>query len=473
MKKKIFALLMLALLITSCGNPNVGLSESNPNSDPSNESITESQDDPISETESEPESESESELESESESEEEVPTYTTVTKSSFSSTSGNLDDVISYKCYKGGGTTEPAVYDDVIRLYQGSHGGYITLTAKDGYTITSATVGSAMNTTVGYSVNGSNSVTNGGSLEADGKYTLNDLSCDEVSFYCLGTSKSTRLYVNYLSVTYLGATGGTIKPDVPPTSESESEKESETVIESESHNNDSTSTSEPPYTGPGWGGKQTSNAPSNYYNTCNQLTGNALKNELASFNQPKSKSYDWSRYEAADEAEKNPNYILCLYTRHLIKKSSHCGSYSWDTWNREHIWTQTAYPNSKTDNHNIFACEGQINNVRGNLKFGDVENSSSNRVSVHGHQTDCYKANSLFEPCDEAKGEVARSVMYGVIYYGYNLTSMITSIKLILQWNDQFPVSNREIYRNNTVYGLQGNRNPFVDHPEYASLIWG
>ena len=207
-----------------------------------------------------------------------------------------------------------------------------------------------------------------------------------------------------------------------------------------------------------------------YYAECAGLTGSALQAKLLSINKPKSKSYDWSRYEAADEAEDDSSCILSLYTRHNIKKNNHCGSYSWTTWNREHIWTQTAFPNSDTDNHNIFACEGKINGIRSNYIFdegGDI-------VEVFGHVTECrYKSNTSFEPCDAAKGEVARAVMYGTVMYTYTMTDEIKSIELALKWHLQHPNTTRDTKRNKVVYGLQGNRNPFVDHPEYACKIWG
>ena len=207
-----------------------------------------------------------------------------------------------------------------------------------------------------------------------------------------------------------------------------------------------------------------------YYAACAGLTGDSLASKLRDINAPKSPSYDWSRYEDADEAEDDPTSILSIYTRHNIKKSNHCGSYSWTTWNREHIWTQTAFPRSDSDNHNIFACEGKINGIRSNYIFdegGDI-------VEVHGHVTECrYKSNTSFEPCDAAKGEVARAVMYGTVTYDYTMTDEIKSIALALKWHLEHPITSRDIKRNDVVYGNQGNRNPFVDHPEYACKIWG
>ncbi|HPY80169.1 MAG TPA: endonuclease, partial [Bacilli bacterium] len=222
-----------------------------------------------------------------------------------------------------------------------------------------------------------------------------------------------------------------------------------------------------------WTGAQTPSVTDSYYSQANGLTGSALKSKLYSFNKPTNTSYNWSRYEAADEAYNDSSSVISIYTRHNILKSAHVGSsYSWTTWNREHIYTQTAFPNSDEDNHNIFACEGQINGYRSNLKFGEVAHNSTNQVTVFGHITDNYKTASLWEPCDEAKGEVARAVLYTSLYYNYTISSIFSSEAVCLKWHAQFPVTEREIFRNNKVYTLQGNRNPFVDHPSYANSIY-
>ena len=210
-------------------------------------------------------------------------------------------------------------------------------------------------------------------------------------------------------------------------------------------------------------------ASSDYYAACDGLSGSSLQSKLKDINAPKNPSYDWSRYEAADEAEDDSSSVLCVYTRHNIPKNNHCGSYAWDKWNREHVWTQSAYPASKTDNHNIFACEGQINNERGNKPFAE----GGDTVVIFGHTTGCKQTSSTFEPCDEAKGEIARSVMYGTVMYSYTMTNEIDSIYLALKWHLEHSITSRETKRNEVVYGLQGNRNPFVDHPEYACKIWG
>ncbi len=210
--------------------------------------------------------------------------------------------------------------------------------------------------------------------------------------------------------------------------------------------------------------------PAGYYSQCEGLTGSQLQAKLKAINAPASPSYDWSRYEDADEALDDPNSILCIYTRHNIPKSNHCGNYAWDKWNREHVWTQSAYPASASDNHNIFACEGQINNYRGNLPYDE----GGSVVTVFGHVTECKMVSGVsFEPCDAAKGEIARAVMYGTVMYSYTMTNEIKSIELALKWHLQHPNTERDIRRNNTVYDNQGTRNPFVDHPDYPCKIWG
>ena len=140
----------------------------------------------------------------------------TATISTFTSTSGKFGDV-SYNAYKGGGTSNPAVNSNAIRLYQNSNGntgGYIVLSVPDGYTITSATIKSTMATTTGYYIDSNpgnntpakaNFEVSNKSLSANTAYTVSGLSTQYITFACFGTSSSSRLYVSYLSVTYQSA----------------------------------------------------------------------------------------------------------------------------------------------------------------------------------------------------------------------------------------------------------------------------
>lgn len=100
---------------------------------------------------------------------------TTVEMSTFTTTSASMDDVISYTTAKGGGTSNPAINNNEIRLYQnsaGTGGGYITVTAAEGHTISSLTIGSSMATSVAYTLDSDTTKSTTDSLSANGKYTI-------------------------------------------------------------------------------------------------------------------------------------------------------------------------------------------------------------------------------------------------------------------------------------------------------------
>ena len=133
----------------------------------------------------------------------------TVSMTSFTSTTGNVggDENISYAAAKGTAGTAPGVYSNEIRVYQ--NGGTFTVTANNGVKINSVTIGSSMETTVTYSVDGGAASANQ-SIAANGTTTVEGLECTSVKFTCTGTDKNSRLYVNSLSVTYTPAVSYTV-----------------------------------------------------------------------------------------------------------------------------------------------------------------------------------------------------------------------------------------------------------------------
>ena len=242
-------------------------------------------------------------------------------------------------------------------------------------------------------------------------------------------------------------------------------------------------------------------APASYYNSANGLTGNQLKVALHNIikghtsityaqiwnafwsTDNKGNGVVWDMY--SDRPNGNPPYTYQL-------GQNQCGNYSeeGDCYNREHSWPQSWFKNdatAKTDLHHIFATDGYVNQKRGNYPFGEVKKAtwtSQNGSKVGTCQTSGY-AGTVFEPIDEYKGDFARAIMYmSVRYYGedssWGSSDMTTkseikpwAINMLLEWNDKDPVSQKEIDRNNAIYNdYQHNRNPFVDHPEYARMIW-
>ena len=242
-------------------------------------------------------------------------------------------------------------------------------------------------------------------------------------------------------------------------------------------------------------------APSNYYNSANGLTGNSLKVALhniikghtsISYGQiwnafwstdNKGNGIVWDMY--SDRPNGNPPYVYYL-------GQDQCGTYSGegDCYNREHSWPSSWFNDQstpRTDLHHIFATDGYVNNRRGNYPFGEVRSAtwtSRNGSKLGSCKTSGYSG-TVFEPIDEYKGDFARAIMYmSVRYYnedsGWGNSDMTTksviqpwAINMLLRWNELDPVSQKEIDRNNAIYNdYQHNRNPFVDHPEYARMIW-
>jgi endonuclease I len=171
-----------------------------------------------------------------------------------------------------------------------------------------------------------------------------------------------------------------------------------------------------------------------------------------------------------------------------------CGNYTkeGDCYNREHSFPKSWFGGEVlpmyTDLYHVYPTDGWVNNKRGNYPFGVV--SSPTWTSLNGSRlgpnTWPGYSEVVFEPIDAFKGDFARSMFYmATRYYGEDTSwptdgEMFTgadpkswAISMLLNWHNADPVNQKEIDRNNAVYGIQNNRNPFIDKPEYAVHIWG
>lgn len=150
-------------------------------------------------------------------------------------------------------------------------------------------------------------------------------------------------------------------------------------------------------------------------------------------------------------------------------------------YNREHVFAKSlANPpmgqsNNNTigiaaDPHNIRACDQRANQIRGNKRFGP---GSGNARVIGKH----------WYPGDEWKGDVARMMMYMFVRYGDRcLPSLVGEgatqdsndmLALFIKWNVEDPISYLEIQRNDHIEKIYGSRNPFIDNPHLATLLWG
>ncbi|MBT8295433.1 MAG: endonuclease, partial [Gramella sp.] len=167
----------------------------------------------------------------------------------------------------------------------------------------------------------------------------------------------------------------------------------------------------------------------------------------------------------ADEDLNNPENVILMYTgesRYWEEYQSGSNSYSPQTFNTEHVYPQSKLntEESKNDLHVLRVADAEVNEARWNYPFTD---GSGNNKLIGGNE---------WFPGDEWKGDVARIIMYVNVRYGDNFTD-VGNLELFLKWNIEDPVSDFEIQRNNVIEAAQGNRNPFIDNPYLATLIWG
>ena len=249
--------------------------------------------------------------------------------------------------------------------------------------------------------------------------------------------------------------------------------------------------------------------PAGYYNAANGLTGVALQQALHNIiknhtvltytpgiwnafytTDDKPNGTVWDMYSDIPDgtANGNPPYVFQFGT-------SQCGvqgvTAEGQCYSREHSWPKSWFgdiPPMNTDLFHIFPVDQYVNNKHSNYPYGKVGTASW--TSLNGTKlgpcvTPGYTG-TVFEPRDEYKGDFARAYFYFETRYytedtGWPGSPMAVGSQLLpwaqdmmLQWAQQDPVSQKEIDRNNDIYtNYQHNRNPYVDHPEYANAVWG
>ncbi len=196
----------------------------------------------------------------------------------------------------------------------------------------------------------------------------------------------------------------------------------------------------------------------------------------------------WTALTKTDEDPNNSDNVILLYSgKSLAKMSNGSGSQSTnpDNWNREHVWPKShGFSSSSleayTDIHHLRPTDISINSSRGNLDF---DNSDSPLSEAPANRVD----SDSFEPRDSVKGDAARMVFYmDIRYEGFDATPDLAVVDRLtstseaalgrlcrlLEWHNADPVDATEQERNRRIYEFQGNRNPFVDHPEWVELLY-
>lgn len=204
----------------------------------------------------------------------------------------------------------------------------------------------------------------------------------------------------------------------------------------------------------------------------------------------------WTAYKTTDKrADGKLRDWYSNTTNYVIGGSQQGKNYSkeGDSYNREHTvpqsWFKEASP-MKADAFHVVPTDGYVNNRRSSYPFGEVSSttykSNNNYCRLGSCKTSGYSG-TVFEPADEIKGDIARIYFYMVTCYEDKCTSwsggIFTSSKypglvnwtlqMMLRWSAEDPVDATEMARNEAVFELQGNRNPYVDYPGLEQHVWG
>ena len=234
--------------------------------------------------------------------------------------------------------------------------------------------------------------------------------------------------------------------------------------------------------------------PAGYYNSAHGKNGKSLReaiNQIISGHNVISYSSTDEVMSVIDADPINKNNVILIYSRKSDPTSNCCSN----GWNREHLWPNSYGIDNRgpaySDIHALRPCDSNVNSSRGNKHFDESDPESRYyKFPSHPEAILCSSDNNSWSPPESLKGDIARAMFYmDIRYEGKNgepdleLThelaeitssnSKMGSLKTLLIWHMLDPVSEEEEIRNDRVYEIQNNRNPFIDRPQWVSSIWG
>lgn len=262
--------------------------------------------------------------------------------------------------------------------------------------------------------------------------------------------------------------------------------------------------------------------PAGYYDSVDTTSPQSLHSSLHSiiddhqrFPYTSSATDTWDILESADEDPANSSYVLDIYKNASYAKQGGGNSF----YNREHSWPKSyGFPNdgssnyAYTDTHHLFISDSSYNSSRSNKPYDYCNSGCSEKVtdfnnnrggtSTQSNWTTGSFTQGKWETWSGRRGEVARALMYMAVRYdggthgitghsepdlrltddrtlieqsntGSNISVAYMGLKsVLLQWHEEDPVDDMERRRNDIIYSHQGNRNPFIDHPEYVICVF-
>ncbi|NCG28592.1 MAG: ribonuclease [Verrucomicrobiales bacterium] len=234
--------------------------------------------------------------------------------------------------------------------------------------------------------------------------------------------------------------------------------------------------------------------PAGYYDSAHGKNGKSLReaiNQIISGHNVISYSSTDEAMSVIDADPINKNNVILIYSRKSDPTSNCCSN----GWNREHLWPNSYGIDNRgpaySDIHALRPCNSNVNSSRGNKHFDESDPESRYyKFPSHPEAILCSSDNNSWSPPESLKGDIARAMFYMDIRYegksgepDLELTddlaeitssnSKMGSLKTLLIWHMLDPVSEEEEIRNDRVYEIQNNRNPFIDRPQWVSSIWG
>lgn len=235
-----------------------------------------------------------------------------------------------------------------------------------------------------------------------------------------------------------------------------------------------------------------------YYQSANGKKGSALKTAMwAIIKDPQTVGYSglWNAYRTTDKRDDGKVWdMYSSITNYDFDDHGSSFPYEGSGYNREHSFPRSWFGGEvepmNSDVMHIVPTDGYVNNRRNNYPFGETTNptyTSDGGFSKLGPSSISGYSGTVFEPNDEYKGDFARIYFYMVTCYEDRVSSWKSdmlahnkypafttwALNMLLRWAAEDPVSQKEIDRNNAVYELQGNRNPYVDYPGLEQYVWG
>ena len=233
----------------------------------------------------------------------------------------------------------------------------------------------------------------------------------------------------------------------------------------------------------------------NYYSGVYGLSGSELKQAINNIiDNHTSISYEavWNAHKDLYRDPNNSDNIILFYSQASINNEDQdAGGDPGTYFNREHLWPRSygvgTSGDDNSDLHSLVPAYKSVNSTRGNKYFDNSdpnESQYSNPANVLA--PNCTSNSDTFEPGDAQKGRVARAILYMDTRYDDlelvdtppspapdSSSNRMAQLSTLLNWNRRFPPTDNEITNNQKIYeSYQNNRNPYIDHPEFADKIW-